>query len=65
MTLSDLEKAVVGLSPRELQQFRDWFLEFDADAWDRQFDEDVEAGRLDALGEEALRDHREGRTTEL
>jgi hypothetical protein len=40
-------------------------IEFDADAWDRQFEEDVSAGRLDALADEALLDLREGRITEL
>jgi hypothetical protein len=65
MTLSDLENAVAGLPPDELAKFRAWFAEFDAEVWDRQIEEDIRAGRLDALGEEALRDLREGRTTEL
>ena len=33
--------------------FRDWFSEFDAVAWDKQFEEDVAAERLDALADEA------------
>ena len=31
----------------------------DAVAWDKQFEEDVAAGRLDALADEAIRDLRE------
>jgi hypothetical protein len=65
MTLHDIESAVAGLPPEELSKFRAWFVEFDAEAWDRQFDEDVRAGRLDHLADEALRDLRVGRTTEL
>ena len=65
MTLHEIENAVAGLPPEELTRFRAWFIEFDAEAWDRQFEEDVRAGRLDALAEEALDDHRAGRTTEL
>jgi hypothetical protein len=65
MTLHDIENAVAGLSPDELSRFRSWFVEFDAAEWDRQFEEDVRAGRLDALAEEALHDLRDGRTTEL
>jgi hypothetical protein len=65
MTLHDLESAVAGLSPDELVRFRAWFVEFDADAWDRQIEEDANAGRLDALADEALEDHRAGRTTDL
>jgi hypothetical protein len=65
MTLHDIESAVAGLPTEELSKFRAWFVEFDAEAWDRQFDEDVRAGRLDHLADEALRDLRDGRTTEL
>jgi hypothetical protein len=61
-TISDLERAVRDLSREELSEFRAWFLEFDAGAWDRQFSQDVKAGRLDALADEALADLRAGRT---
>jgi hypothetical protein len=64
-TIQEIERAVSGLSSDELTQFRRWFLEFDAAAWDRQLEEDVAAGRLDALAEEALSDLREGRTRPL
>jgi hypothetical protein len=65
MTLHDLESAVTGLSADELAKFRAWFIEFDADAWDRQIEADVKSGRLDSVAEEALDDFRSGRTTEL
>ena len=32
-----------------------WFFDFDTAAWDKQFEEDVAAGRLDALADEAIR----------
>jgi hypothetical protein len=38
---------------------------FDADAWDRQFETDAQSRRLDRLAEEALRDLRGGRCTDL
>lgn len=59
--ISEIEVAVAQLSREELSVFRDWFQEFDAVAWDKQFEDDVTAGRLDAFAEEALRDLREGR----
>ena len=65
MTLHDIENAIAGLPPDELSKFRAWFVDFDAEAWDRKFEVDVQAGRLDALAEEALDDLRNGRTTEL
>ena len=64
-TVQEIEQAVQELPPQELAAFRAWFAEFDAVAWDRQFEEDVVAGRLDQLAEEALQDLREGRCTDL
>jgi hypothetical protein len=64
-TVAEIEAAVIKLSNEELAAFRDWFNEFDADAWDRRFEKDALSGRLDALGEEALQDLREGRCTDL
>jgi hypothetical protein len=64
-TLHDISDAVGKLPAEDLAAFRAWFAEFDAGQWDRQFDEDVAAGRLDDLAEEALRDLREGRCTDL
>ncbi|MDP9349776.1 MAG: hypothetical protein M3P24_11650 [Gemmatimonadota bacterium] len=64
-TIQEIERAVSGLSREELSEFRAWFLEFDAAVWDRQFEEGVEAGRLDALAEKALADLRAGRTRRL
>ncbi len=64
-TVLEIESAISKLSREELSAFRAWFADFDAEAWDRQFEEDAKAGRLDALAEEALRDLREGRCTDL
>jgi hypothetical protein len=64
-TVIEIESAVSKLSREELSAFRAWFEDFDAEAWDRQFEEDAKAGRLDALADEALRDLREGRCTDL
>lgn len=64
-TVLEIESAISKLSREELFKLREWFKEFDAEAWDKQFEEDVQAGRLDALADEALRDLREGRCTDL
>jgi hypothetical protein len=63
--IEDIEQQVETLSSEELAQFRAWFLEFDWAAWDDQIERDVQAGRLDALAEKALRDHASGKTTHL
>ena len=60
-----LEREVQELSRDELAAFREWFREYDSDEWDRQIEEDVRAGKLDALAEEAIAEYKAGRTTEL
>lgn len=64
-TVKEIEAAVTKLSAEELSAFSAWFAEFDAKAWDQQFEEDVNAGRLDSLAEEPLQDLRDGRYTDL
>ena len=64
-TVQDIEKAIRQLSPEDLAAFRAWFAEFDAAMWDQQFEEDVAAGRLEQLAEEALQEFRAGRCTDL
>ncbi|MFP5406846.1 MAG: hypothetical protein ACLGHY_11090 [Gammaproteobacteria bacterium] len=51
-----IEKAVEALPPSELAEFRRWFAEFDAAAWDKQIEQDAAAGKLDRLAAEALDD---------
>jgi hypothetical protein len=65
MTLDELENAVAGLSEEELAKFRQWFVAFDSVAWDRQLESDVQAGALDRIADEAIREHKNGMTSEL
>jgi hypothetical protein len=60
-----LEKTVRALSGEELAAFRAWFVSFDAEAWDRQIEEDLQAGKLDAIAEEAVAEYRRGESREL
>ena len=62
--VTEIEQAVLRLSATELDAFRQWFVELDAADWDRQIENDVAAGRLDALAEEAIDDLQAGRCTE-
>ena len=63
--VENIEHEVKALTPAELAAFRKWFLEFDAQRWDRQIEEDVRQGKLDKLAEEALAAHRAGKSKEL
>ena len=63
--VKSIEKAVEALPPSELAEFRHWFAEFDAAAWDSQIEQDAAAGKLDQLAAEALTDFRSGSAREL
>ena len=45
-TVQEIETAVERLPEPDLGQFRAWFSNFDAKAWDRQFEEDAESGKV-------------------
>jgi hypothetical protein len=64
-TVAEISGTVRRLPNRELAKFRKWFTEFDAAARDRESDEDVASGRLEALAREALRADRSDRIREL
>lgn len=63
--VEEIEDQIRTLSDSELAEFRQWYEEFDAQAWDEQFAVDVRAGKLDGLGEAARRAHKEGKSTKL
>lgn len=60
-----LEESVRALSDEELAAFRAWFISFDAEAWDRQIEADLQAGKLDTIAEEAVAEYRRGESREL
>ena len=64
-TLQEIEQAVSKLPENELVRFREWFEEFDASEWDKQFERDVKEGKLDRVAEKALSDYRKGNRQEL
>jgi len=63
--VENIENQIKELSRDELTDLREWFADFDGDAWDRQMEADINAGRLVTLAERALRDHEAGRSTKL
>ena len=64
-SIDEIEQAVRDLPTEDLREFRRWFLEFDAQLWDRQIERDAAEGKLDRLGDEALEELRQGRTRPL
>ena len=65
MTVKDIEKAIEKLSEDDLSDLREWFYKFDNEVWDKQFESDVKAGKLDKLAEKAISDYHAGKCKEL
>ncbi len=64
-TIQEIQKAVSQLSPQDLIQFRKWFEEYDAQTWDKQFEQDARSGKLDKLADQAFEDFRAGKYKKL
>lgn len=65
MSVEELEAAVSALPTAEFVRFSQWFEEFIADQWDRQIEQDMQAGRLDAALKRADDHYEAGRCTPL
>ena len=65
MSIEEIESVVSGLPADELARFSQWFEEFMADLWDRQIEQDMLAGRLDAALKRADDHFEAGRCTPL
>jgi hypothetical protein len=63
--VNELANEVQQLNRDELAEFRDWFRKYDSDEWDKEIEQDVLAGKLDKLGNEAIAEHKAGRTKEI
>jgi hypothetical protein len=64
-SLNEVKTSVEKLSRSDLKEFRRWFEEYDADEWNRQIEQDVRDGKLDALARKALERLRKGECDEL
>ena len=60
-----IEQEVLALSSVELDAFRKWFIELDAEAWDRQIEEAIQAGKLDALADQGIQSFHSGTCSPL
>lgn len=59
-SVKSIEQAIEALPAKELAQFRRWFAEFDAHAWDKQIEQDTASGKLNQFAAEALADYESG-----
>jgi hypothetical protein len=61
-TVEQIEEAIQKLPREDFFRLHEWIRDRFDDEWDRQIEDDVRAGRLDTLAQEALAEHRSGRS---
>lgn len=64
-TVELIEDQIKHLDNQSFAALRSWFAEYEHTRWDRQIAADSEAGKLDFLVDEALAEHRGGKTKPL
>jgi predicted Ser/Thr protein kinase len=60
MSVAEIEAAIKTLPKEELARFNQWYQEYLDEHWDEQIRQDVRAGKLDFLTEEAQRERDAG-----
>ena len=60
-----IEEQIQRLDNQSFAALRNWFIEYELMRWDRQIASDSEAGKLDFLIDEALAEHRAGKSKPL
>ena len=64
-TVEEITAAIARLPEDQISRVRAWLEDFAERRWDEQIEQDERAGRLDAMIERALDEHRAGRTRPL
>ena len=64
-TADEIKQVILTLPEAEYARIMDWLHELAEDAWDREFEKDVRAGRLDALAAETLEAKAKGELKDL
>jgi hypothetical protein len=63
--VDDLQKEITSLPAADFSRFRTWFLEYDAQNWDKQFENDVNSGKLEKFASDALKELKNGKCSKL
>ena len=60
MSVAEIESAIAQLPARDFAELMAWLQKFHDRAWDKQIEDDLTSGRLDALLAEANDEYRQG-----
>lgn len=59
-TVQEIEAAITRLPSNDVANLMQWLTEYHANLWDQQIEQDLEAGRLDALLADVEREYAAG-----
>ena len=60
-----IEEKIKKLNVNDLREFRTWYEEYESNNWDDIIESDVKTGKFRHLADEALREHKNGKTKQL
>jgi hypothetical protein len=60
MSVQEIEAAITQLSAKDLATLMAWLEDYHAQMWDRQIEEDLDAGRLDRVLAEVEQEYQAG-----
>ena len=60
LTLEQLETTILQLPAHDCRKLLEWLSDLDYQRWDKELENDVAAGRLDSLAQEAIAEFEAG-----
>ena len=60
MSVTEIEAAITELASDDLNELMNWLENYHAKLWDKQIEEDLDAGRLDTVLAEVNREYEAG-----
>jgi len=64
-SLEQIEAAILSLPSSEFERLRLWFFDLDYERWDKQLEQDIAEGKLEALAQEAIAEFEAGHCREV
>ena len=65
MSVKEIQEAILKLPSTELSKLTDWLLEYRANSWDMEIEEDLNNGKLDEVLDEVEKEYEAGLATFL
>lgn len=65
MSVKEIQEAILKLPSTELSKLTNWLLEYRANSWDMEIEEDLNNGKLDEVLDEVEKEYEAGLATFL